>query len=448
MPKFIDRLQHAWNAFRGRDRPSSKELGSGSYYRPDRRVSVLRGNDKSIVTSVINRISVDVASVSILHARVDSNGNYVDTIKDSLNDCLTLDANIDQTGQAFFIDLASTMLSGGCVAAVPIETSIDPNISTSYEIQSIRVGFVTQWFPKYVQVNVYNQLTGLREEIVVPKEQVAIVQNPFYDVMNEPNSTLQRLIRKLSLMDSVDEQISAGKLDMIIQLPYTIRSEARREQAEHRRKDIEMQLRDSKYGIAYTDATEKITQLNRPLENNLLNQIEYLTNQLYSQLGITPEILNGTATEETMLNYFNRTVEPILTAITDEFKRKFLTKTARTQGQSILFIRNPFKLVPLSKIAEIVDKFTANEILTSNEIRGIIGYRPVENDRANQLINKNINPLELEGAEDPTLALPDGNQNETYFVDENQGGSIMDRIGDMPVSEFNAMIMQQQGPPD
>lgn len=448
MPKFIDRLQHAWNAFRGRDRPSSKELGSGSYYRPDRRVNVLRGNDKSIVTSVINRISVDVASVNILHARVDSNGNYVDTIKDSLNDCLTLEANIDQTGQAFFIDLASTMLSGGCVAAVPIETSIDPNISSSYEIQSIRVGLVTQWFPKYVQVNVYNQLTGLREEIVVPKEQVAIIQNPFYDVMNEPNSTLQRLIRKLSLLDSVDEQVSAGKLDMIIQLPYTIRSEARREQAEHRRKDIEMQLRDSKYGIAYTDATEKITQLNRPLENNLLNQIEYLTNQLYSQLGITPEVLNGTASEETMLNYFNRTVEPILTAIADEFKRKFLTKTARTQGQSILFIRNPFKLVPLSKIAEIVDKFTANEILTSNEIRGIIGYRPVENDRANQLINKNINPLELQGVEDPTLALPDGNQNETYFVDDQGGGSIMDRIGNMPVSEFNAMIMQQQGLPD
>lgn len=448
MPKFIDRLQHAWNAFRGRDRPSSKELGSGSYYRPDRRVSVLRGNDKSIVTSVINRISVDVASVNILHARVDSNGNYVDTIKDSLNDCLTLEANIDQTGQAFFIDLASTMLSGGCVAAVPIDTSIDPNTSSSYEIESIRVGVVTQWYPNYVQVNVYNQLTGLREEIVVPKRQVAIIQNPFYDVMNEPNSTLQRLIRKLSLLDSVDEQVSAGKLDMIIQLPYTIRSEARREQAEQRRKDIEMQLRDSKYGIAYTDATEKITQLNRPLENNLLNQIEYLTNQLYSQLGITPEILNGTANEETMLNYFNRTVEPILTAIADEFKRKFLTKTARTQGQSILFIRNPFKLVPLSKIAEIVDKFTANEILTSNEIRGIIGYRPVDGDRANQLINKNINPLELQGAEDPTMALPDGNQNETYFVDDQGGGSIMDRIGNMPVSEFNAMIMQQQGPPD
>ena len=446
MPKFIDRLQHAWNAFRGRDRPPMKELGAGSYYRPDRRINFNRGSDKSIVTAVINRISVDVSSINILHARVDSNGNYVDTIKSSLNDCLTLEANIDQTSQAFFIDLASTMLSGGCVAAVPIDTSLDPNTTTSYEIESMRVGRVTQWFPQYVQVEVYNQLTGFREEIVIPKKQVAIIQNPFYDVMNEPNSTLQRLIRKLNLLDSIDEQTSAGKLDMIIQLPYTIRSEARREQAEKRRKDIEMQLRDSKYGIAYTDGTEKITQLNRPIENNLLNQIEYLTNQLYSQLGITPEILNGTATEETMLNYFNRTVEPILTAIADEFKRKFLTKTARTQGQSILFIRNPFKLVPLSKIAEIVDKFTANEVLTSNEIRGIIGYRPVDSDRANQLVNKNINPLELQGGAEQ-LALPDGNQNGIEPV-ENQGGGIMDRIGNMPVSEFNEMIMQQVDPPD
>lgn len=446
MPKFIDRLQHAWNAFRGRDRPPMKELGAGSYYRPDRRISFNRGSDKSIVTAVINRISVDVSSINILHARVDSNGNYVDTIKSSLNDCLTLEANIDQTSQAFFIDLASTMLFGGCVAAVPIDTSLDPNTTTSYEIESIRVGRVTQWFPQYVQVEVYNQLTGLREEIIVPKNQVAIIQNPFYDVMNEPNSTLQRLIRKLNLLDSIDEQISAGKLDMIIQLPYTIRSEARREQAEKRRKDIEIQLHDSKYGIAYIDGTEHITQLNRPIENNLLNQIEYLTNQLYSQLGITPEILNGTATEETMLNYFNRTVEPILTAIADEFKRKFLTKTARTQGQSILFIRNPFKLVPLSKIAEIVDKFTANEVLTSNEIRGIIGYRPVDSDRANQLVNKNINPLELQGGAEQ-LALPDGNQNGIEPV-ENQGGGIMDRIGNMPVSEFNEMIMQQVDQPD
>lgn len=446
MPKFIDRLQHAWNAFRGRDRPPMKELGAGSYYRPDRRTNFNRGGDKSIVTAIINRIAVDVASTNILHARVDSNGNYVDTITDSLNDCLTLEANIDQTGQAFFIDLVFTMLAGGCVAAVPIDTSLDPNTTTSYEIESIRVGKVTQWFPQYVQVEVYNQLTGLREEIVIPKRQVAIIQNPFYDVMNEPNSTLQRLIRKLNLLDSIDEQTSAGKLDMIIQLPYVIRSDARREQAEKRRKDIEMQLRDSKYGIAYTDGTEKITQLNRPIENNLLNQIEYLTNQLYGQLGITPEILNGTASEETMLNYFTRTVEPILTAIADEFKRKFLTKTARTQGQSILFIRNPFKLVPLSKIAEIVDKFTANEILTSNEIRGIIGYKPVESDRANQLVNKNINPLELPGG-DEQLALPDGNQNgsEPYA---DQGCGIMDRIGNMPVSEFNAMIMQQVEPPE
>ena len=444
----MNRLQHAWNAFRGRDRPPAKELGAGSYFRPDRRVNLYRGNDKSIVTSVINRISVDVASVNVLHARVDENGNYVDTIKDSLNNCLTLEANIDQTGQAFFIDLVSTMLSGGCAAAVPVDTSLDPNVSASYEIESIRVGRVTQWFPRHVAVELYNDNTGYREEIVIPKHLTAIIQNPFYDVMNEPNSTLQRLIRKLGLLDSIDEQTSSGKLDMIIQLPYVIKSEARREQAEKRRKDIEMQLRGSKYGIAYTDGTEKITQLNRPIENNLLNQIEYLTNQLYSQLGITPEILNGTASEETMLNYYNRTIEPILTSITDEFKRKFLTKTARTQGQSILFIRNPFKLVPLSKIAEITDKFTANEILTSNEIRGVIGYKPVENDRANQLLNKNINPMELpEG--DVQLALPPAeNQNGTELPADDQGGGLMDKIGNMPVSEFNAMIMQGQGPPE
>lgn len=449
MPTIINRLQHAWNVFRGRDRPPTKDLGAGSYFRPDRRVNYNRGSDRTIVTSVINRISVDVASVNILHARVDENGNYVDTIKDSLNDCLTLEANIDQTGQAFFIDLASTMLSGGCVAAVPIDTSLDPNTTSSYEIESIRVGRVTQWFPKHIAVEVYNDNTGYREEVVIPKNLAAIIQNPFYDVMNEPNSTLQRLIRKLSLLDTIDEQTSSGKLDMIIQLPYVIKSDARREQAEKRRKDIEMQLRGSKYGIAYTDGTEKITQLNRPIENNLLNQIEYLTNQLYSQLGITPEILNGTANEETMLNYYNRTIEPILTAITDEFKRKFLTKTARTQGQSILFIRNPFKLVPLSKIAEIVDKFTSNEILSTNEIRAIIGYKPSDSERANQLLNKNINPIPMEIPEgDAQLALPPAeNQNGTY-PEWDQGGGIMDKIGNMPVSKFNEMILQGQGPPE
>ena len=448
MPTFTDRLMHAWNAFRGRDRPAAEDLGSGSYYRPDRRLQYFNGGDKSIVTSVINRISVDAASVSILHARVDSNGNYADTIRDSLNECLTLNANIDQTGVSFITDLVSRMLSYGVVAAVPIDTSIDPNVSSSYEIESIRVGRITQWYPQHVQVEIYNDRTGFKEERILKKSFVSIIQNPFYDVMNEPNSTLQRLIRKLGLLDSIDEQTSSGKLDMIIQLPYVIKSPARREQAEQRRKDIEMQLRGSKYGIAYTDGTEKITQLNRPIENNLLNQIEYLTNQLYSQLGITPEILNGTANEETMLNYYNRTIEPILTVIVDEFRRKFLTKTARTQGQSILFIRNPFMLVTLSKIAEIADKFTSAEILSSNEIRGVLGYRPVDNPRANQLLNKNINPLGL-GMDGTPLALPEaqtnGRENEPP---PDQNGGIMDEIGNMPVSKFEEMVMGGQAPPD
>lgn len=444
MPSFMDRLQHAWNAFRGRDRPPAKELGAGSYFRPDRRATIRFGIDRSIITSVINRISADVASINIMHARVDENGNYIDTIRGRLNNCLTLDANIDQTSQAFFIDLVSTMLSEGCAAVVPIDTTLDPNVSASYEIESMRVGRVTQWFPRHVAVEVYNDQTGCREEVLVKKELVAIIQNPFYDVMNEPNSTLQRLIRKMNLMDSIDEQTSSGKLDMIIQLPYVIRSDARREQAEKRRKDIEMQLRGSKYGIAYTDGTEKIIQLNRPIENNLLNQIEYLTNQLFSQLGITPEILNGTANEETMLNYFSRIVEVILTAIADEFKRKFLTKTARSQGQSILFIRNPFKLVPLSKIADIADKFTSNEILSSNEIRGQIGYKPVDSDRANQLLNKSINPLPEDGST-PPLARLEENQNGTE-TEGGQGGGIMAKIGNMTVSQFRAMIAQDQAP--
>jgi len=387
-----------------------EDYGVGSYYRPDRRFTTLRSNDKSIVATVINRMAVDAAAVSIFHARVDQNGKYVEPIDDGLNSCLTLDANIDQTGQQFKIDVFSTLLSVGNVAIVPIDTTLDPAKSSSYDIKSIRVGRVTQWFPRHVKVQVYNDRTGMKEEIVLPKEQVAIVENPFYEIMNEQNSTLQRLVRKLALMDSLDEQTSAGKLDMIIQLPYTIKSTARREQAEQRRKDIEMQLRGSKYGIAYTDSTEKITQLNRPIENNLLGQIDFLTNQLYSQLGITPEILNGTANEETMLNYYNRTIEPILTAVVDELRRKFLTKTARTQGQSILFIRDPFKLVPLSKIAEIASNFTQNEVLTSNEIRGIIGFRPSEDQRADMLLNKNINPMELAAAYGQG-ALPGTNQN-------------------------------------
>ena len=398
MPSFTDRIQHAWNAFRGRDHPVQEDYGVSAYYRPDRRRIISTGNDKSIVTSIINRISVDAASIEVFHARVDENEQYIGRIKSGLNECLTVEANSDQTGVAFMTDLYRTILGEGCAVVAPIETTIDPSKSANYDIRSIRVGTVKEWYPQHVKIFVYNEKTGTKEEIVVPKHIVSIIENPFYDIMNEQNSTLQRLVRKLSLLDSIDEQTSAGKLDMIIQLPYVIKSKARQEQAERRRKEIESQLRNSKYGIAYTDGTEKITQLNRPLENNLLTQIEYLTNQLYSQLGITPEILNGTANEETMLNYYSRTIEPLLEAVTKEFKRKFLTKTARTQGQSILFIRNPFKLVTLGKLAEIVNSFTQNEILSSNEIRGIIGYKPSSDQRANMLLNKNINPAELEAA--------------------------------------------------
>lgn len=421
MPSFVERLRHGWNAFNGRDHPLNyQELGSGSYYRQDHQKKVAYGNDKSIVTAVITRMSVDAALVDILHARVDHNGNYIGRINDDLNDCLNCSANIDQTSFDFKIDMVSTILSSGHAAIVPIETSIDPRYSTSYDIRSIRVGRVTQWYPQHVTVNVYDEKTGRHREITLPKRMVAIVTNPFYDVMNEPNSILQRLIRKLSLLDSVDEQTNAGKLDMIIQLPYVIKTDARREQAERRRKDIEMQLRSSKYGIAYTDGTEKIMQLNRPLENNLLEQIKFLTEQLFSELGITPEILNGTASDDVMQNYLDRTIEAILTAIADEFKRKFLTKTARTQGQSIVFIRNPFKLIPLSKIAEIADSFTRNAILSSNEIRANIGFEPSDDPMADQLINKNINPMEMGGGAN---MLPEAQPTEEQqMFDENQNG--------------------------
>ena len=430
MPSFTERIQHAWNAFRGRDRPEPQDVGSGSYYRPDRRVPISRGNDKSIVTTIINHMAVDAASIKIIHARVDENGKYLNTIPDSLNECLTLNANIDQSGQAFFIDFFRTVFGEGCAAAIPIDTSINPAYSTSYDIQSIRVGTVVQWYPRHVKVRVYNDRTGEKVDLILPKEMVAIVENPFYDIMNEPNSTLQRLVRKMSLLDSIDEQTSSGKLDMIIQLPYVIKSQARREQAEQRRKDIEMQLRGSKYGIAYTDGTERITQLNRPLENNLLGQIEYLTTQLYSQLGITPEVLNGTANEETMLNYYTRIIEPVLNVTADEFKRKFLTKTARTQGQSILFIRDPFKLATLSKVAQIAGTFTQCEILSSNEIRAIIGFKPSDDARADMLLNKNVNPLEL--------APPYGQQVPT---NENQNG--IDPETGQPIYEDEGMQYDQ-----
>lgn len=384
-------LKHAWNAFRGRDRPYGDfQHYSSSSYRPDRRRS-FGGNEQSIVTAIQCRIAIDVAAVAIHHVRLDQNGRYVSTIDSGLENALNIEANIDQTGRAFIQDLAASMLDEGCVAAVPIDTTLDPWVSNSFDIQTIRCAKITQWYPNTVELDVYNDRTGLHERVIAPKRTTAIIENPLYSVMNEHNSTFQRLRRKLSLLDVIDEQSSSGKLDMIIQLPYPIRSELKKKEAEARRKDIEDQLTGTKYGIAYTGATEKIVQLNRPIENNLLNQIEYLTNMLYSQLGLTPQILDGTANETVMLNYYNRTVEPILAAITDEFKRKFLTKTARTQRQSIIFVRDPFKLVPINNIADIADKFTRNEILSSNEIRAIVGFKPIDDERADELRNKNLN---------------------------------------------------------
>lgn len=388
---FIDRLQHGWNAFMSRAPTGSYyDIGQSYSYRPDR-VVFTRGNERSIITSVYNRIALDVSAINIKHCRLDNNDRYMSVIDSGLNNCLNLEANIDQTGRAFIQDIVMSMLDEGCVAIVPVDTSIDPKVSSSYDILSMRTGKILDWYPEHVKVRLYNERTGNKEEIIVPKKTVAIIENPLYAVTNAPNSTMQRLIRKLSLLDVTDEKTASGKLDLIIQLPYVIKTEARRQQAETRRKDIEMQLAGSKYGIAYTDGTEKITQLNRSVENNLMSQIEYLTSMLYSQLGITQSILDGSADEKTMLNYHNRTIEPIVSAIVDEMKRKFLTKTARSQQQSILFFRDPFKLVPLNDIAEIGDKFTRNEIMTSNEIRQIIGMTPSNDPKADQLVNSNLN---------------------------------------------------------
>ena len=387
------RLKHAFNAFMNRDPTYGKEsMGPGYSMRPDRS-RLTKGNERSIVTSIYNRIAIDVAAININHCRVDENQRLVENIDSTLNTCLNLEANIDQTGRAFMQDVVMSLLDEGCVAIVPVETSIDPAVSSSYDIWSMRTGKILEWHPENVRVRVYNEKTGCREDITVPKKTVAIVENPLYAVMNEPNSTMQRLIRKLNLLDAVDEQSGSGKLDMIIQLPYVIKTEARRKQADKRIKDIEDQLKGP-YGIAYTDGTEKIVQLNRPIENNLMKQIEYLTNMLYSQLGITQTVLDGTADEQTMLNYYSRTIEPIISAIVDEMKRKFLTKTARTQMQTIKFFRDPFRLVPVGNIAEIADKFTRNEILTSNEIRQIIGMKPSDDPKADQLINSNLNQPE------------------------------------------------------
>ena len=387
---FGNRLKHAWNAFFSRDPTYMyKDVGSSYGRRPDRpRLS--RGNERTILTSIFNRIALDVSGIEIKHCRLDDNGRFMEEIDSGLNNCLNLESNIDQTGRSFIQDIVMSMLDEGCVAIVPVDTTLDPKVTQSYDILSMRTGKILEWFPEHVKVRVYNDKTGNKEDIIVPKSTVAIIENPLYAVINEPNSTAQRLKRKLSLLDITDEQTASGKMDLIIQLPYVIKTPARRQQAEERTKEIESQLANSKYGIAYTDGTEKVTQLNRSLENNLLKQVEYWQDMLYSQLGITKEIMNGTADEKTMLNYFNRTVEPIISAIVDEMKRKFLSKTARSQHQSIMFFNDPFKLVPIDNIAEIADKFTRNEILTSNEIRQIIGMKPSSDPKADQLVNSNI----------------------------------------------------------
>ena len=393
--QLLSRLKHGWNAFVNNRDPTYSQ-GVSYSYRPDR-PRFTRGNERSIVTSVYNRIALDAAAINIKHCRLDDNDRLIEVLDSGLNSCLNLEANVDQTGRAFIQDCVMSMLDEGCVAIIPIETTLDPTITKSYDILSMRTGKILEWYPDKVKVRVYNDRTGRQEDIVLPKSTVGIVENPLYAVINEPNSTMQRLIRKLALLDVTDEQTASGKLDLIIQLPYVIKTEARRQQAENRRKDIEMQLAGSKYGIAYTDGTEKITQLNRSVENNLMKQIEYLTNLLFSQLGITQTILDGTADDKTMLNYYTRTIEPIVAAIADEMKRKFISKTARSQKQSIVYFRDPFKLVPVNDMAEIADKFTRNEILTSNEIRQIVGMRPSKDPKADQLVNSNIRqPDEVE----------------------------------------------------
>ncbi len=393
MPTFINRLQHAWNAFMGRDPTEEvikyRDVGVSYGYRPDRpRFS--RGNERTIVTAVYNRLAVDVAAVNIKHVRFDENGRFKEEIDSKLNRCLTLEANLDQSGREFIQDVAMSMFDEGCVAIVPTDTTANPSSSSSYDILSMRTGKILEWYPQHVKIKVYNEQTGKKEDIILPKRQVAIIENPFYAVMNEPNSTAKRLIRKLSLLDAIDEQNGSGKLDLIIQLPYDTRSNVRRQQAETRRNEIVEQLENSTYGIAYIGATEHITQLNRSVDNQLMGQIEYLTRMLYSQLGITEEIMNGTASEEAMTSYNARTIEPILAAITDSMKRKFLTQTAISQKQSIYFFKDPFKLVPVSNVSEIADKFTRNEIMSSNEIRQVIGMLPSKDPKADELRNKNL----------------------------------------------------------
>ena len=418
----LQRIKRGWNAFANSRDPTYRigsELGMSSVYRPDR-VRYTRGNERTIVTSIYNRIALDVADLTIRHVRLDKEGRFLDYIDSGIDNCLTLEANIDQTGRAFIQDAVQSMFDEGVVSLVPIDTDIDPTVTESYKIETIRTGKVMEWYPQHVKLNVYNEQTGKREDIKMPKSMVAIIENPFFTVMNEPNSTMQRLVKKLALLDAIDEQSGSGKLDLIIQLPYVIKSPARRQQAEDRRKDIEMQLAGSKYGIAYTDGTEKITQLNRPVENNLMKQIEFLTSMLYSQLGITQSILDGTADEQTMLNYYNRTIKPIVSAFVDEMKRKFLSKTARTQSQSIEFYRDPFSLTPVDKLAEAADKFTRNEIMTSNEVRQKMGMKPSKDPKADQLINSNISQPNAKS--EPSAKVTEENTEDSKEGGENQNG--------------------------
>lgn len=414
---FWDRLQHGWNAFLNNRDPTEYryyETGFSYGYRPDR-PRFTRGNERSIVTSVYNKIAIDVAQTTIQHCRLDKNGRFQEVIDSDLNKCLNLEANIDQTGRAFIQDVVISMFDEGNVAMVPIDTDLDPE-NGSYKIFTMRTGKIVEWRPKHVKVKAYDENSGEKKEIIVPKRTTAIVENPFAAVINEPNSTMKRLVRKLNILDAIDEQSGSGKLDLIIQLPYTVKTPARQEHADKRRKDIEDQLKGP-YGIAYVDGTEKVTQLNRPVENNLMKQIEYLTNMLYSQLGITQSILDGTADEQTMLNYYNRTIEPIVSAIVNEMKRKFLTKTARSQGQSIMFFRDPFKLVPIEKLAEVADKMTRNEIMTKNEFRPILGLKPSEDPKADMLINSNIN-------QSGNVANPPNPASEEPEKEESQNGAV------------------------
>ena len=401
--KIGERIRHAWNVFTGRsDIAPYTNFGSGYFYRPDR-PRLTRGNDRSIVTSVLNRISMDAATIDIKHVQLDDSGRYLDTIDSSWNRRLNLEANIDQTGRAFRQDAILSMLDEGCIAIVPVDTDISPSDTESYKVESIRVGKIIEWFPKHVRVRLYNDRTGDKEEVVLKKTQVGIVENPLYPVMNEPSSTMQRLMRKLAMLDSVDEQATSGRLNLVIQLPYVVKGDLRKAQAEDRQKELVEQLVKSPYGVGYIDGSEKVIQLNRAVDNNLMDQIKYLTSMLYSQLGITQEILDGTADEKTMLNYYNRTIEPIVSAIVEELNRKFLTQTARTQGKSFMFFRDPFKLVPVSQIAEIADKMTRNEIMTSNEIRQIIGLQPSKDPGADELRNKNLYVDEKQNTENVSV---------------------------------------------